>query len=159
MAFTDIAAPRAAKTASGTGISFGLRFTKGRGGVARLTFNEEVQKIVFGGPVGGKRFHAQAGRGSDEGRLRLVVTPDGEIEAKPGIKGSVSLSMATWDLLPRDARPAGSCKVHSRPSNVEVILELPAWSRPSGVGGWMEAEHGLKRQTTGRTPPKPGARK
>lgn len=144
MPFTDIAPPKAAKTASGTGISMGLRFSKSRGGVARITINTAMQEFIFGGPIHGQRFHAQAGRGADEGLLRLVKTDDGQIEAKAGVKGSASLSMATWDLLPKDARPSASCAVKSRPSNVEVILSLPTWCRPSGVDGKISAQHRLK---------------
>jgi hypothetical protein len=149
MPFTDIAPPPAPKP-PGTGISFGLSCDKHKRTKVRLTFRADIQQSLFGGPIGGVKFHAKAGRGSDEGRLMLVQAPDGDLEARAGIKGSAYLVMSGWDLLPKDKRPAAPCKIHSTPSNKEVILELPPFCRPSGVGGKMEAEHGLARVGTKR---------
>lgn len=143
MAFTDIAPPPAPK-AAGTGISFGLSFTKGGTAKVRLTLTADVQKQLFGGPIAGKRFQAQAGRGQDEGRLRLVMVEDGTLEARESIKGTAFISMGAWDLLPKSKRPAAPCKVVDAPSNVEVILALPAFCKPSGVGGKMAEEFALK---------------
>lgn len=111
----------------------------------RLTFRADMQERLFGGPIEGKKFHVQVGRGADEGSLRIVMTEDGEFEAGSGIKGSSSIHMAGWDLLPKDKRPAASCKVKSAPSNVEAIITLPPYCRPSGVGGKMAAEFSLKK--------------
>ena len=60
------------------------------------------------------------------------------------IKGSASITMSPWDLLPKDGRPAASCDIKHIPSNVEVIIKLPSWCKPSGVGGKIAAEFGLK---------------
>lgn len=144
MVFTDAALPKKG-SGSGTGLSLAVRVTKGRGVLARLTLTETVQNTLFGGAVAGLHFHAQVGRGSDEGRLRLVQADDGEFVAKASVRGSVTITMAAWDLLPKDRRPAGACKVHSRPSNFEAILDLPTWSKPSGAGGRMEVDFGLKK--------------
>lgn len=143
MPFTDVAPP-AAPPPPGTGYSFGLQVSK-RARTARLTIRADKQMQVFGKSIIGERVSVQAGRGSDEGRLRIVLDPNGDIEVKGGIKASASIKMNAWDLLPKDKRPAGACEVHSQPSNVELILTLPKWCRPSGVGGKMEAEFGLKK--------------
>lgn len=145
MPFTDIAPPPA-PAPPGTGISFGLQIKKRGGNTVRLTFREHMQTTLFGGPIGGKKFSAQAGRGTDEGRLRLVLDENGDLEAKQGMKGSAYIVMGAWDLLPKDKRPSAPVEVHSTPSNYELILTLPAWTRPSGVGGKMEQEFGLKSQ-------------
>lgn len=146
MAFTDIAPPPEPKGSGSTGISLGLRVTKSRGVLARLTISEEQQNLLFGGPVNGKRFHMMIGRGQDEGIMKLCLTSDGDIEAKTSAKGAVFLTMKGWDLLPKDGRPAAQCTVKSHPSNVELYLCLPSWCRPNGVGGKMEAEFGISKQ-------------
>lgn len=143
MPFTDVAPPPAPPP-PGTGISFGLQIKKRGGNTVRLTIREEMQIKLFGGTIGGKKFSAQAGRGSDEGSLRLVLDESGDLEAKQGIKGSAYIVMAAWDLLPKDKRPSGSVEVKSTPSNYEIILKLPAWTRPSATGGKMDQEFGLK---------------
>ena len=145
MPFTDIAPPPIPAGSSGTGISMSMSEIKKRGTKVRLTITEEMQIKMFGGPIHGKKFVAQVGRGPDEGLLRLVVVDDGDLVAKAGVKGSASIPMSGWDLLPKDKRPASSCELKSSPSNVEAILELPSWCKPSGVGGKIAAEHALKR--------------
>lgn len=145
MPFTDVAPPAAAAP-PGTGYSFGLQVTK-RNRTARLTIRSDKQIQAFGKSIIGARVTVQAGRGADEGRLRIVIDPDGDIEVKGGIKDSAFIKMNAWDLLPKDKRPAGACEVYAQPSNVELILTLPKWCRPSGVGGKMEAEFGLKKST------------
>lgn len=142
MPFTDIAPPPAPASA-GSGIGFSLRINK-RNRTCRLTFRAEKQNQLFGGPIAGKKFSAQAGRGADEGLLRLVLDPNGDLEAKASMKGSAYITMSAWDLLPKDKRPAAEAEVKSSPSNVELILKLPSWAKPSGVGGKMEQEFGLK---------------
>lgn len=142
MPFTDVAPPTIKKP--GTGISLSLRKTARAGVTARLTFTEQKQRDLFGDAIHGRAAHIQVGRGVDEGRLRLVFTEDGEFTFSSGVQGSASIVMAAWDLLPKDKRPAEACTVHSRPSNYEVILTLPKFCRPSGLGGKLEQEHGLK---------------
>jgi len=144
MPFTDIAPPPAPKPA-GTGISFGMSINKAKQVKVRLTIREDLQLQLFGEAIAGKKMSAQVGRGSDEGLLRLILDESGDLEAKGGIKGSVYINMAGWDLLPKDKRPSAPCAVKSAPSNFEVILKLPAFCRPSGVGGKMEEEFGLKK--------------
>lgn len=147
MPFTDIAPPPAPKP-PGTGISFSLTVNKAKQRKVRITVRADLQKQLFGELIAGKRFIAQAGRGADEGKLRLVMVPDGELEAREGIKDTIYINMSGWDLLPTDKRPAASCEVVSHPSNVEVILKLPPFCKPSGVGGKIAQEHALK--TPGR---------
>lgn len=144
MPFTDVAPPPE-KPKPGTGISFGLRIDKRKRGTVRITFTEERQEYLFGGPIAGKRFSAQAGRGADEGKLRVVVDGDGALEAKAGIKGSASLTMSAWDLLPKDKRPAAPCEIDAVPKAGEVILSLPPFCRPNGVGGKIESEFGIRK--------------
>lgn len=143
MPFTDIAPPPAPPP-PGTGITFSLSVSKRGVRKVRITLREEIQNRYFGGPINGMKFTAQAGRGSDEGRLRLVVNPEGDLVAKGGIKGSASIHMAGWDLLPKDKRPAASCKIIES-ADCLLILELPPFCKPSGVGGRMTDEFGLKK--------------
>lgn len=149
MPFTDIPA-LPAPPPPGTGISFGLQITRA-GRKVRLTIRADLQEQLFGGPIEEKRFNAQVGRGADEGRLRLVMCDDGPLVARKGMRGSAFINMAGWDLLPNDKRPAAPAKIHSTPSNVEVILTLPDYCRPSGRAGKMEAEFGIKRASGART--------
>lgn len=149
MPFTDIAPPPEAK-APGTGISFGFTINKAKQVKVRITFRETRQIELFGKPIDGLKFSAQVGRGAHEGLMRLVLDEDGDLVAKAGIKGSASINMGGWDLLPKDKRPAASCDVHSQPSNFEVILKLPPFCKPSGVGGKMESEFGLKTVKAGK---------
>lgn len=149
MPFTD-AHPVPGPAPAGTGITFSYTVSKRGVKKARITVRADRQVQLFGEPIDGKRFHIQIGRGADEGRLRIVKTSDGEFVGKAGIKGSASISFGGWDLLPKDKRPAASCEVHATPSNVEVILRLPSWCRPSGAGGKMEQEFGLGRAKGGK---------
>ena len=144
MPFTDIAPPPA-PSPPGTGFSFGVTITKRGVSKARLIIRRDKQDQHWCGSIVGRRFFARAGRGSDEGRLLLVQADDGDLEAKSAFRGSASIVMAAWDLLPKDKRPAGSCRYVSSPSNKEVVLELPSFARPSGVGGRIAAEHAIKR--------------
>ena len=142
MPFTD--ARPINKQPAGTGISFSIMKTKSRGISARITFRKDVQAQLFGGPIEGKAFHVQVGRGAHEGLLRIVMTADGEFIASRGTRGSSSIRMSGWDLLPTDKRPASSCVIKEVPSNVEVIIALPPFCKPSGVGGKMESEFGIR---------------
>lgn len=144
MPFTDIAPPAPAK-APGSGFSLGLQESKARGQIARLTIRGDMQERFFGKSVAGLKFSAQVGRGADEGRLRLVLDEQGDLEAKASVKGSVFIAMKAWDLLPKGKRPAGACEVQRAPSNHEVILVLPGWCKPSGVDGKIAQEHALPR--------------
>lgn len=143
MPFTDIAPPPAPPP-PGTGFTFSLQVTK-RITKARLIIRADKQDQFFGGSVAGKAFSAQVGRGSDEGKLRLVLDPQGDLEAKPTMKGSVIINMRAWDLLPKDKRPAAACEVLSAPSSHELILKLPSFCKPSGVDGKLAAEFALKK--------------
>ncbi|GLT08013.1 hypothetical protein ACFQFQ_14720 [Sulfitobacter porphyrae] len=145
MPFTDIAPPPAPPP-PGTGITFSLTVSTRGIRKVRITLREEIQNRYFGGPIDGMKFTAQAGRGSDEGRLRLAVNPEGTLTAKGGIKGSASIHMAGWDLLPKDKRPAASCKILESADGF-LILELPPFCKPSGVGGRMAEEFALRKTT------------
>lgn len=140
----------------GTGISISLRELKGGRQKVRITFSTKIQTLIFGGPMAGRRFDVQVGRGTDEGKLRIVEIGDGEVvengefTARPGVKGSASLFVGSWDLLPKGKRTAAPCEVAFSPRAGECILKLPAWCRPSGVGGRMEEQHGLKRAGAAR---------
>ena len=143
MPFTDIAPPPP-PPAPGTGISLGLSIPKRGSGKVRLTIRADQQERIFGGPIADKTFSAQVGRGKDEGLLRLVMDPEGDLTAKASMKGSAFISMMAWDLLPKYKRPSGPCEVTQMPSNVEVIISLPSWAKPSGVGGKISTEFALK---------------
>jgi len=63
--------------------------------------------------------------------------------------------MASWDLLPKSKRPAASCTVFEAPTESLLILTLPSFCKPSGVGGKMaEAFPGPAR--AGAAAPNPG---
>lgn len=141
MPFTDVSPPE--PTTSKTGISFGISEGK-RTKTARITLTAQAQKEVFGGSIVGKRFCAKVGRGQDEGRLLLIQVDDGELEAKASMRGSASIKMKAWDLLPNGKVPSQACEL-IEPSMGGFVFQLPKWARPSGVGGKMEQEHGIKR--------------
>ncbi len=142
MPFSD-APPPAAPAATGSGISFGLSVGKRRSS-CRLTIRKAAQEKIFGADLTGKRAHVKVGRGADEGRLLIQIARDGEFEFRPSMHGSVMLTLGTWDLLPKDKRPAAECSLHSV-NGSSVVLQLPSWTKPSGVGGRIAAEHSLKR--------------
>lgn len=144
MPFTD--APVLPKPSGpGTGISMSMREMKGGRFKVRLTFTAAMQQQLWGGSIAGKRFSIRIGRGSDEGKLQVVPSKEGEFVASDGVKGSASFSVGAWDLLPKGQRPAAAVTVGSMGNHGIVELTLPAWCRPSGTGGKMEAEFGLKR--------------
>lgn len=143
MTFTPVPLPPAKKPTS-TGLSFSLQFFRSVR-KARLTIRAEMQEQVFGKSIIGEKFEAQAGRGSDEGKLRLVLNPEGPLVAQASVKGTAFISMGAWDLLPKDKRPAAPCKVVANPSQTEMVVELPSWSKPSAIGGKMASEFGLTR--------------
>lgn len=141
MPFTDVAPPEVKP--AGTGISFALAISK-RTSAARMTFNLRAQEEIFGTPIAGRKCFAKVGRGTDEGKLLLVLQDDGDLELKSSMKGSASVRMKAWDLLPKDKRPAAPCTYVGRQEG-GYLFKLPDFCRPSGVGGKIEAEHGLRR--------------
>lgn len=143
MTFTPVPLPPA-KAPNGTGLSFSLQLFRNVR-KARLTIRADMQEQVFGGSIIGKTVSAQVGRGSDEGKLRVVLDPEGGLIAQKSVKGNAFISMGAWDLLPKDKRPAGSCKVVANPSQTEMIVQLPDWCKPSASGGKLASEFGLKR--------------
>ena len=147
MPFTDLAPPNSGVQV-GSGVSFGLSVSKSGKATCRLTMRAAAQEKLFGKSVIGAKCMLQVGRGADEGLLRLVLCDDGDFLFARSMRGSASVKIKAWDLLPKDKRPAQQIEVKTMPSNIEVIFRLPKWCRPSGVGGKMEAEFGLKRHAT-----------
>ncbi len=141
MAFTDVAPPE--KNTAKTGISFSLSILK-PASVARLSFTAAAQMEIFERSIIAERCFAKAGRGPDEGRLLLVMQEDGDLEFKATMRGGASIRMNVWDLLPKDKRPAGAVDLIGT-GHGGLLFRLPPWARPSGPGGRMDAEHGLKR--------------
>jgi hypothetical protein len=141
MPFTAAPPIPAPKTA-GTGVSFSIRVTK-RAAAAMLVITEVVQKQLFDGPVAGRRAMIGIGRGSDEGKMLVTLHDEGTFEFRPSIKGSVYLKCGLWDLLPKDKRPAASCKVLTA-SPEGVLIQLPSFAKPSSHDGKMAAEFGIK---------------
>lgn len=144
MPFTDVSPPEV--VSSKTGISFSLSAGK-KATVARVSFTAQAQEEIFGGSIAGKSFFAKVGRGADEGLLLIVQQKDGDLEAKSSMHGSASIKMKAWDLLPKDKRPAVQIEC-LRPEMGGFIFKLPPWAKPSGAGGKLEAEHGIKRTRT-----------
>ncbi len=143
MGFTDAKAPPP-PAPPGTGVSIGLQINKAGEGRVRITVREDQQHRRFGGPIAGKRVTVQIGRGSDEGRLRIALDENGAFEVRAGIKGSASIIVAAWDLLPRSPRKSEPCTIKPGSQEGEIVLELPPFCRPSAKGGRMDAEFGLK---------------
>lgn len=147
MPFTDIAPPES--TSNKTGISMSLS-ERGKAQIVRISFVKEAQAELFGGPVAGKRFFAKVGRGAHEGQLLLTQHDDGDLEAKGSMHGSANIKMKAWDLLPKGKRPAVQIEL-MEPAMGGFLFKLPAWAKPSGVGGKMESEFGLKKVGQGRS--------
>ena len=141
MSFTDVAPPEI-NTAK-TGVSFSLAVGK-KASVARMSFTAAAQMEIFERSIIGDRCVAKVGRGADEGKLLLVMQDDGDLEFKASMHGSALIKVAPWDLLPKDKRPAGAVDLIGT-GHGGLLFRLPPWTRPSGPGGRMEAEHGLKR--------------
>lgn len=147
MPFIDAQAPEA-PPANTTGINLALRSVgKGKNTrwKARMSISNSAQEEMFGSNVGGESFNVQIGQGVDEGFLRIVMCDDGEFEAKSLVKDSITLTIAAWDVLPKGVRPAAECKIKSKPSNVEAIIELPSWCKPNGHGGKNDSTYGMKK--------------
>jgi hypothetical protein len=143
MSFTPVPLPPA-KAPSSTGLSFSLQFFRNVR-KARLTIRADLQEQAFGKSIIGEKFSAQVGRGSDEGKLRVVLDPEGGLVAQASVKGTAFISMGAWDLLPKDKRPAAPCKVDANPSQTEMIVQLPEWCKPSAKDGKLASEFRLKR--------------
>lgn len=141
MPFTA-APPLPSPKPAGTGVTFSIRVGK-RTSAAQLVLTDAMQKQLFGGPLAGKRAMLGVGRGSDEGKLLVSLHEKGDFEFRASIKGAVYLKCGLWDLLPKDKRPAASCKVLTS-SSEGVVIQLPSWARPSSHDGKMAAEFGLK---------------
>ncbi len=134
----------------GTGVSLSITVSKSGQARARLSIRGDVAEQVFGGPIVGKAFAVEIGRGADEGRLRIARDPTGAFEARKGLKSVATLWIAAWDLLPKSPRRAEPCRVRAGGGDGELILEMPDFCRPSAKGGKMEAEHGLGRSGRSR---------
>ena len=140
MPFTDVSAPVVAKV--GTGITFSLSVGK-RSSFCRLIFNQASQMEIFERSIFEVRFAARVGRGVDVGKLLLLEQGDGDLVATKSFHGSAAIKMASWDLLPKGKVPSGSVYLLG-PEMGGLMFQLPSWSKPSGVGGKIEKEHGLK---------------
>lgn len=139
------------------GLSCFLRITK-RGAVFTLFMAAHIQERLFGGSIIGRSFVMAIGRGSDEGKVQLVMLDDNEVidghtfVAAKGIKAGATLKCGAWDLLPKDKRQGTPVEIEHFDGKKAVLL-LPSWARPSRSGGAMEAEFGLK--PVPRAPEKP----
>ena len=141
MPFTEIAPPEVKSNKSG--ISFSLSVAK-KTSTARISITAAAQQELFGKSIVDAKFTAKVGRGADEGKLLLIEDPEGTLVAKSSMHGSAFIKMKAWDLLPKDKRPSQSIEsLGSKDGG--LLFELPRWASPSGPGGLMEAEHGLKK--------------
>ena len=147
MSFNPAPSVAPPKTA-GDGISFSLLISK-RSKAARFYINAAAQERYFGGEIVGKKAVCLVGRGSDEGRVRIMLSDDGDFQFTASMKGTAVLKVGHWDLLPDDKRPSAQCKVISH-TNVQLDLELPTWACPSKIGGKMAEKFALKRGASGR---------
>lgn len=145
MSFTN-ALPPVGNTIK-TGISFGIS-ARSRGVTARLTFTAQAQQEIFNRPIAGLAFRVQVGRGQDEGRLLLSLDENGELQARGGVRGSASIPMKAWDLLPQAKTPAAPCDLLEGRAD-GLLIKLPVWTCPSKPGGKLDQEHGLKRSGGG----------
>lgn len=142
MSFTA-APPLPAPKPSGTGVSVALFHSK-RGGYVRFTITEDAQRRFFGDVIYSRSCAVQIGRGSDEGKVMINLVENGPFAfSDRGIKGSCSVKVGVWDLLPKDKRPAAACEVVHF-TDATLTLKLPSWARPSSHDGKIASEHGLK---------------
>lgn len=132
MSFTKLKPPL--QGATGAGINLSISVPKNGQAKVRLSIAAWMQDKIFGGPIDGSRFDILVGSGAQEGLMILRKTPDGEFEARVGVKDSVSFWIEHWDLLPRSPRKATPCNSLGL-ENGEWTIKLPEWSRPKGRGG------------------------
>lgn len=136
MPFTS-APPLPAPRPSGTGITCSTRISK-RGNTFWLIFNEDAQKRYFGRSIIGEKADVRIGRGSDEGKMQITLGA-GDFEVHKGMRGSATIKVGAWDLLPKDKRPAAS----GEPINFNersMVLKLPSWAKPSSHDGKIAQE-------------------
>lgn len=142
MPFTE--APRVpVSSGEGSGVSISMQVAKS-GAKVRISLKKEVQEDHFGGSIIGQKFKVMIGRGVDEGLLQIRRDDTGEAVATASTHGGASIKVGRWDLLPKDKRPAQQCEIKQATPDM-MVLKLPGWCKPSGAGGKMEQEHGLKR--------------
>ncbi|WP_104019117.1 hypothetical protein [Roseovarius nitratireducens] len=137
MAFTAV--PKLETTAAGnsTGISMSMSVSpKGRRATVRITLNADAQKRLFNRALNPEtdKVDVLIGRGVDEGHAKIVLNPNGAHQIRNSMKGSVSIRMARWDLLPEGKRPAGSVKplgdAEIEGDKITALVLLPDWASP-----------------------------
>ena len=148
MSFTEALPPKKAET--NTGISCSLRENKG-GNTVRIFISAAKQIELFGKSIGGEKCKALVGRDDDEGKLRIILDSDGLLELKESVKGSASVAIRAWDLLPETARPGRQIVTFENDAK-SVTLILPPWSRPNGAGGKVEERSKGKPEPKAKSP-------
>jgi len=147
MGFTPAPKIATASKAAATGISMSLsEVSKTRLAVVRLTFNAEAQNRLFGRAINPEtdRMELLIGRGQDEGRAQIRLCAEGDNVIKGGIKGSVSVRVGRWDLLPEGKYPGSACReigAVSPADQIAVLLTLPDWASP--MKRQIAAKHGM----------------
>lgn len=147
MSFSS-APPVPSPAPQGSGISCYLRIGK-RGSSFTTHFSAAMQDRIFGGPIRDQSFAMEVGRGSDEGKLRIVrLGPNLAIDgpmfiARSSVRGGASIKSGVWDLLPKDKRPGSAVELLSYDNN-SCVLKLPSWARPSARDGQLGQEFALK---------------
>jgi|GEM_PF-1692477 len=148
MGFTPAPKIATASKAAATGISMSLsEGSKTRLAVVRLTFNAETQNRLFGRAINPEtdRMELLIGRGQDEGRAQIRLCAEGDNVIKGGIKGSVSVRVGRWDLLPEGKYPGSACREIGDPEKqgdqIAVLLMLPDWASP--MKRQIAAKHGM----------------
>ena len=122
----EAAAPVEVK-APGTGFSMALQYTK-RSQRVGITITEAAQMEHFGKTIADQPLDVMIGRDGDAGRIKIVLAEQGRFVAKKSAKGSVFVSIAKWNLLPADKRPAQSMQVAFSDST-GLVLMVPDYKR------------------------------
>ncbi|MEL6959828.1 MAG: hypothetical protein AAGL89_12840 [Pseudomonadota bacterium] len=131
-------APCAPAPKTGSGISMGLREKKS-GKEVRFTLNEKAQEECFGQPIADCSFKVMIGSGEDDGYAQLRLDDNGDVIAKPSMRGSAFLTIGHWANLPNGSRPAAECIVKSVSDDQTVVtIKLPEWATPTGKGGKLD---------------------
>ena len=129
MSFTN--ARPVPKRGSGTGVSASVRVLKDGKTTFTLHMNAAFQEEHFGKNIVGENVLVRIGRGTDAGKLNVVLDPEGEIQVVGSVKGAIRIQCAGWDLLGKEARKATPCVGVSGPAG--LIVRLPDWANSQKI--------------------------
>ena len=120
-----------------SGIKIALRATAAGAVYVSVTINKATQEQHFGAAMPkGTRFAVTLN--SDPNKchvMGILKDPNGAIEAKPGMKGTITLNMARWTSCPTTSQRAKPCAVAAADVGA-LMIRLPEWAKPKeGITG------------------------